>query len=120
MKKNIAIISLLVLLLLSFRPYSVSLEKIRVTSAGQASAWAQTTADVLLVVDVSSTIANATAAFPSAPIDGQIFGFSTRSAITSLTLSAGSPISGSVSTAAAGFQASWIYDQASNRWFRYQ
>lgn len=97
----------------------VSVEKIRVTGAGQASSWAQTTADVVLVIDISTTTASATCTFPTAPVDGQVFGFSTRSAVTTLTLSAGAiPISGPVTTAAAGAAFSWVYDQGSNRWFR--
>lgn len=101
---------------------SVGLEKIRVIDAAGLSVIAETEADILVVVDRATTIATGTLPFPAAPRDGQLMGISTRVAITTLTLDTGPgaiPVSGSISTLAAGGTASWIYDQVSNRWFRF-
>jgi hypothetical protein len=104
----------------SNRPYIVSTEKIRVTQTADLATVPATTADLLLVIDVGTTIAAGTLVFPTAPIDGQSICVSTRSQITAVTLDAGGrAISGSISTLAAGGVVEWVYDQASNRWFRH-
>lgn len=101
------------------RNYIVNVEKIRVVEAVDLASIAVTQADMLVVVDRSTTIAAGTLPMPANPIDGQVFMVSTRSAITALTLNAnGIPISGSISTLAAGAAAGWTYDVISNRWFR--
>lgn len=101
------------------RPYLVSVEKMRVVEAADLLGIAETTADVLIVVDRPAAIASGTCPMPANPIDGQVFMISTRSAITSLTLNAsGRPVSGTITTLAAGAAAGWTYDQISNRWFR--
>lgn len=94
-------------------------EKIRVIDAAGLAAIFETTADIFVVVDRATTIAAGTLPFPPTPIDGQIMSISTRVAITALTLNTNAiPISGSISTLAAGAAAGWCYDLASNRWFR--
>ena len=76
--------------------------------------------DILMIVDISATIAALTIPLPTTPVDGQLFGITTRSIITALTLSLGGiPMSGAITTLAAGGVAWWIYDSTSNRWFRY-
>lgn len=102
------------------RDHLVSVEKVRVTSGADLAVIAETVADMLIVVDLPNTVASATLPFPANPIDGQVFMVSTRSAVTALTLNTNSiPISGSISTLAAGASAGWVYDLASNRWFRH-
>ena len=102
------------------RTYIVSTEKIRVTQTADLASMPETTSDLLLVIDVGTTIAAGTLVFPVNPIDGQTIGVSTRSQITAVTLdAAGRSISGSISTLAAGGFVEWVYDQASNRWFRH-
>lgn len=99
----------------------VSVEKIRVIDQAGLTAIFETTADIIVVVDRTTTIAAGTLPFPPNPIDGQIMSISTRVAITALTLNTGPqaiPISGSISTLAAGGAAGWCYDLVSNRWFR--
>lgn len=97
----------------------VNVEKIRVVEGADLAAIAATQADMIIVCDRATTIPVATLPFPVTPIDGQIFSVSSRVQITTLTLDAGAiPISGSISTLAAGGAASWIYDLTSNRWFR--
>lgn len=100
----------------------ISVEKIRVVDQSGLTAIFETTADMMVVVDRATTIPTATCPMPVAPIDGQIFMLSSRVAITNLTMDAGPqaiPISGTITTLAAGGQAGWIYDLVSNRWFRY-
>lgn len=103
----------------SDKPPLVSVEKIRVVEAADLTGIAETTADILIVVDRATTIPAGTCPMPAVPIDGQVFMISTRSAITALTLNSnGIPISGTITTLAAGGAAGWTYDQVSNRWFR--
>ena len=103
----------------SRKQYIVSTEKIRVTSAANLASVPSTTADLLLVIDISTTTASGTLVFPTSPIDGQNLSVSTRSAITAVTLNGGGiPISGAITTLAAGGTVAWVYDAASNRWFR--
>lgn len=98
----------------------ISVEKIRVVDQSGLTAIFQTTADMIVVVDRATTVPTATCPMPTAPIDGQIFILSSRVAVTNLTMDAGAiPISGNITTLAAGGQAGWIYDTVSNRWFRY-
>lgn len=98
----------------------VSIEKIRIDALQDLDVVADTTADMYLLVDVGFTVAGATLPFPATPVDGQIFGVSTRSQVISVTLSSGTiPISGPITTMLAGSFASWVYDAVSNRWFRY-
>lgn len=121
MKKHISIILLSLGLLFAFsnKPYLVNVEKIRAVEAADLLTIAETTSDILVVVDRSATIAAGTLPMPANPIDGQMFMVSTRSAITALTLNSnGRPVSGSISTLAAGAAAGWTYDAVSNRWFR--
>lgn len=97
----------------------VSTEIIRATSAGDLTGIPATTADVLICVDLASTTASATLLFPTSPINGQTLSVTTRSAITTITNSLGGiPISGAVTTLAAGATVSYVYQQGSNRWFR--
>lgn len=96
----------------------VNVEKIRVTQTADLASVPATTADLLLVIDVGTTIASGTLVFPANPIDGQILSVSTRSQITSVSLTASPPISGAISTLAAGGTVAWVFCQPSNRWFR--
>lgn len=97
-----------------------AVEKIRVIDAAGLTAIFETTNDIFVVVDRATTIAAGTLPFPVVPVDGQLMMVSTRVAITALTLNSGAiPISGSISTLAAGAAKSWCYDLASNRWFTY-
>lgn len=104
----------------SERNYIVSTEKIRVTQTADLASVPATTADILLVIDVAGTIPSGTLVFPANPIDGQTIAVSTRSQVTTVSLNAGTiPISGPITTLAAGGTVAWVYDQASNRWFRF-
>jgi hypothetical protein len=120
--KNFSIVILIITFLsfISRKEHIVSTEKIRVTQTSDLASVPETTADLLLVIDVGVTIATGTLVFPANPIDGQTIAVSTRSQVTAVTLNAGSiPISGAITTLAAGGTVAWVYDQASNRWFRY-
>lgn len=75
--------------------------------------------NVQLVHDAVSLAVTLTVTFPSAPIDGQTFGFCSTLGVTTLTLSSGLSIIGGVSTIAAGGFATWIYDVTANKWFRF-
>lgn len=98
----------------------VNVEKIRVLEAADLSSIAETTADILVVCDRATTIPAGTLPFPQNPIDGQLMMVSSRVQITALTLDAGAiPISGAITTLAAGGAAAWVYDLVSNRWFRH-
>lgn len=103
---------------------SVGLEKIRVIDAAGVSTIAETEADILVVVDRATTVPSATLPFPANPRDGQLMGISTRVQITALTLDPGPgaiPINGYTVpfNLAANTVQTWIYDQVSNRWFRF-
>lgn len=120
---NIAVLSLLLIFVgWNAKPdnkYVVSTEIIRATSAADVAGVPATTADVLICVDIASTTASATLGFPTSPINGQTLSVTTRSAITTITNSAGAiPISGAVTTLAAGATVSYVYQSTANRWFR--
>lgn len=101
------------------KPYLANTEIIRVTTAGDLAGIPATTADVLACVDLPNTVGSATLTFPTQPINGQTLSVTTRSAITSITNSLGGiPISGAVTTLAAGGTVSYVYNQPANRWFR--
>lgn len=97
----------------------VSTEIIRATSAADLASIPATTADVLVCVDLAGTTANGTLNFPSSPINGQTLSVTTRSAITTITNSSGAiPISGAVTTLAAGAAVAYVYCQPANRWYK--
>ncbi len=113
------------LALLSFeksnhKPFLISVEKIRVTQQSDLDVIAETTADMLIIIDRATAIPSGTCPLPAAPIDGQVFMISTRVDVTIMTLNTNSiPISGNPGAMMAGTIVGWCYDQVSNRWFPY-
>lgn len=102
----------------------ISLELIRVVTANDILSIYETTSDILVAVDRDTTVPAATCPFPFNPIKGQLMGISTRVQITALTLDPGPslrPIAGYTApfNMAANTVLWWIYEDVSNRWFRY-
>ena len=87
--------------------------------SGSTISWPDSIADILIVIDNSATLAELTIPFKPDPIDGQLMLISTRSAITSLTLTSAKPIRGLISGTAAGGIVGWIFDTARDAWFVY-
>jgi hypothetical protein len=87
-------------------------------TAGAAIVIADTTTS--LILKHTATIATLTITFPAAPINGQIVSISTRSTVTTLTLSAntGQVRYGAPSTIAATSPIAFIYEAATLSWYR--
>jgi len=91
---------------------------IRVTPATGATLSAgNRNGNIVLLIDPAGTLASLTVNFPNTPSDGDIATISTSQTITSLTLGNGT-ILGTVTTLSANGFAQWIYNAASNKWFR--
>ena len=94
----------------------------RVTSAsGTTINLIPANSDVLVMVDLAATIPALTIALPNNPSDQQLLGMTTRSNITNMNLliTGGGSIVAPVTTLPAGDVAWYIYNQAGNRWFKY-
>jgi len=74
--------------------------------------------DVQLIHDAASLAVTLTITFPASPVDGQIFGVTSTLGVTTLTLTSAITIVNALTALVAGGFARWIYDAASNKWFR--
>lgn len=74
--------------------------------------------DVQLIHDAASVAATLTVTFPATPVDGQVFGMTSRLGVTVLTLSSAISLVGDVSTLPASRYLKYMYDVTSNKWFR--
>lgn len=91
-----------------------------ISAAPSGSTITLTTATSYLLYNNSSTTASLTIQLPTATwADGQEVTIATRSAITTLTIGAGSiPVYSAPTTLAAGGFVAFIYSSAANAWFR--
>lgn len=87
--------------------------------SGSIVSWPDSTADILIVIDNSATLATLTIPFKADPIDGQLMLISVRSAITALTLTSVKPIRGAATSLAGECIVGWIFDTARDAWFIY-
>lgn len=93
-------------------------EKIRVINAADLLSIPETIADIILILDRETTLANGTLPFPDNPINGQLYTLITKSQITNFGVDTGTKlISGFPTTLLATEMVSWIFDTAANTWF---
>jgi len=74
--------------------------------------------DVQIIHNAVSLAVTMTIAFPTTPIDGQVIRFCSVLGVTTLTLSAGVSILGTLNSLAAMGFASYMYDINSTKWIR--
>lgn len=96
---------------------SIQIKQLSSATSGTVSC-PDTQQDVVLVHDAASLAVTLTIAFPSTPADSQKVTIVSRLGVTTLTLSSGLTIIGSIATfAAAGF-ATYIYESSNNKWYK--
>lgn len=98
----------------------VSTEVIRVVQAADLLSIPETTADMLLIFDRDTVLANGTLPFPLNPVNWQTYTLSTKSEVTNFTVDTGGrPINGVPSTLPTGVTG-WIYLTSEDEWFSLQ
>lgn len=71
-----------------------------------------------LILNPASTIATLTVAFPTSPVNGQLFNISSTQVITSLTLTSSATILGTLTTIALDGCAGWVYSSTIPAWVK--
>jgi len=97
-----------------------ALEKIRAVTGNDLDAIAETTMDILVVVDRDTPVVSGECPMPVNPYPKQFFIITTRVDITALTMNAnsvGRTIRGNVTSLPANTSVGWVYDDVSNAWF---
>jgi hypothetical protein len=71
-----------------------------------------------LILNPAGTLANLTVAFPSSPVNNQLFAIASTQAITTLSFTSSGTINGTISSFSANGAISWIYNSSITTWVR--
>lgn len=96
---------------------AIIVKNVYTPTTGQTISPAQAHRQYVLLNPAGALLA-LTIALPASPNDGDIVVIGSSKAITTLTMTVGGSIIGTLSTMALGGFGAWIYDLASTTWYR--